>query len=112
VADVVYCYGDHIPNIFGRKGQDPAGALPDFDYDVLSEELLLTGITTEDGRLTLPSGMRYRVLVLPDHRVLSLGVLKKIDSLVRAGATVLGPKPIKAVNLSGRKRKAAADHGT
>ena len=45
--------------------------------------------------------MSYRVLVLPDHRVLSLGALKKIDALVRAGATVLGPKPLKAVSLEG-----------
>lgn len=100
-ADVVYYYGDHIPNIFGRKGQDPAGALPDFDYDVLSEELLLTSLAVKDGRLALPSGMLYRVLVLPDHRVLSLGALEKIDALVRAGATVLGPKPVKAVSLEG-----------
>jgi alpha-L-rhamnosidase len=101
VADVVYYYGDHIPNIFGRKGQDPAGALPDFDYDVLSEELLLSDLAVKDGRLALSSGMRYRVLVLPDHRILSLGALKKIDVLVRAGATVLGPKPLKSVSLEG-----------
>jgi hypothetical protein len=101
VADVAYYYGDHIPNIFGRKGSDPAGALPDFDYDVLGEEILLDRLTHADGRLRLPSGMNYRVLVLPDHRVLSLGVLKKIDALVRAGATVLGPKPLKAVSLEG-----------
>lgn len=101
MADVVYYYGDHIPNIFGRKGQDPAGALPDFDYDVLSEELFLTAIAVKDDRLALLSGMRYRVLVLPDHRVLSLGALKKVDALVRAGATVLGPKPLKAVSLEG-----------
>jgi hypothetical protein len=100
-ADVLHYYGDHIPNVFGRKGQDPAGALPDFDYDVLSEELLLEKLVFADGKLRLPSGMSYRVLSLPDHRVLSLGVMKKIDSLVRAGATVLGPKPHKAVSLVG-----------
>ena len=100
-ADVVYYYGDHIPNIFGRKGKDPAGALPEFDYDALSEELLIGSLAVEGGRLALPSGMRYRVLALPDHRVLSLGALKKIDALVRAGATVLGPKPLKAVSLEG-----------
>ncbi len=49
----------------------------------------------------LPSGMEYRVLVLPDHKVLSLGALKKIDKLVRDGATVLGPKPLRAVSLEG-----------
>ena len=45
--------------------------------------------------------MEYRVLVLPDHRVLSLAALKKVDALVRAGATVLGPKPLHAVSLVG-----------
>jgi alpha-L-rhamnosidase len=101
VADVVHYYGDHIPNIFGRKGHDPAGALPDFDFDVIGEDLLLKDLEAKDGRLALSSGMRYRVLVLPDHRVLSLGALIKIDALVRAGATVLGPKPLKAVSLEG-----------
>ena len=101
VADVVYYYGDHIPNIATLKESDPAGALPGFDYDVLSEELLLSSLTVENGRLALPSGMEYRVLVLPDHRVLSLGALKKVDELVRAGATVLGPKPLRAVSLEG-----------
>jgi len=101
VADVIYYYGDHVPNIARRKGDDPAGALPGYDYDVLSEELLLSSMTVKDGRVTLPSGMSYRVLVLPDHRVLSLGVLKKVNTLVRAGATVLGPKPLKAVSLEG-----------
>ena len=101
VADVVYYYGDHIPNIATLKESDPAGALPGFDYDVLSEELLLSSLTVEKGCLSLPSGMEYRVLVLPDHRVLSLRALKKVDELVRAGATVLGPKPAKAVSLEG-----------
>ncbi|MBT8044542.1 MAG: glycoside hydrolase, partial [Verrucomicrobiae bacterium] len=101
VADVLHYYGDHIPNIFGRKAADPAGALPGYDYDVLSEELLVNQLEVKDGALELPSGMRYRVLSLPDHKILSLAALKKIDSLVRAGATVLGPKPKKAVSLSG-----------
>ncbi len=101
VADVVHYYGDHVPNVFGNKAQDPAGALPGFDYDVLSEELLVSARTVEDGRLVLPSGMRYRVLSLPDHRVLSFAALRRIDELVRAGATVLGPKPLKAVSLEG-----------
>ena len=101
VADVVYYYGDHIPNVARRKGDDPAGALPGFDYDVLSEELLLSSLTVKKERLTLPCGMEYRVLVLPDHRALSLGALKKVDELVRAGATVLGSKPLRAVSLEG-----------
>ena len=98
---MLHYYGDHIPNIFGRKGHDPAGALPGYDYDVLSEELLLEKLTFADGKLRLPSGMSYHVLSLPDHRVLSLAALRKIDALARAGANVLGPKPLKAVSLVG-----------
>jgi hypothetical protein len=101
VADVLYYYGDHVPNIAALKESDPAGALPGFDYDVLSEELLLSRLTVDNGQVTLPSGMRYCVLVLPDHRILSLGAIKKINELVREGATVLGQKPRWAVSLEG-----------
>jgi hypothetical protein len=101
VADVVYYYGDHVPNIARQKDDDPAGVLPGFDYDVLSEDLLVDALNVEDGNLSLPSGMQYRVLALPDHRVLSLEALRKVDFLVRKGATVLGVKPLKAVSLVG-----------
>jgi hypothetical protein len=79
----------------------PAGALPGYDYDVLSEELLLEKLVFADGKLRLPSGMNYQVLTIPDHRVLSLGALRKIDALARAGANILGPKPRHAVSLEG-----------
>jgi len=100
VADVLYYYGDHVPNIARRKGDDPAGALPGFDYDVINEELL-GRLAVQKGRLTLPSGMRYRVLALPDHRVLSLKAMREVKRLVTAGATVLGLKPLRAVSLEG-----------
>ena len=58
-------------------------------------------MTVENGRLTLPSGMSYRVLVLPDTDRMGLAVLRKIRDLVRAGATVVGPKPTKSPSLQG-----------
>jgi hypothetical protein len=106
-ADVAYYHGDHIPNIAQRKEADPSGALPGYDYDVLDEDALVRLIEWDGEALTLPSGMRYRVLVLPDHRVLSLAALEKVDQLVRAGATVLGPKPERAVSLVGGAEGAA-----
>jgi len=45
--------------------------------------------------------MSYRLLVLPYHRVLSLKALRTVKRLVEAGATVLGPKPLRAVSLEG-----------
>jgi hypothetical protein len=100
IADVLYYYGDHIPNIARRKGDDPAGALPGFDYDVINEEML-PKLSVKDGRLILPSGMRYRLLTLPDHRILSLKALREVNRLVASGATVLGTKPLRAVSLEG-----------
>jgi hypothetical protein len=104
VADVGYYYGDHIPNIGQRKEADPAGALPGYDYDVLDETSLLQ-ISCDGANLLLPSGMVYRVLVLPDHKILSLPALQKIDQLVRAGATVSGAKPVRTASLAGSEEQ-------
>lgn len=98
VADVLYYYGDHVPNIATLKASDPAGALPDFDYDVINEDKLLA-LEVQNGQLSLPHGMQYRVLVLPDHGVLSIRALRKIAELVRDGASIIGPKTQKTVSL-------------
>jgi hypothetical protein len=39
--------------------------------------------------------------VLPDHKVLSLAALEKVDALLKQGAAVLGPKPERLVSLVG-----------
>ena len=100
-ADVLYYGGDHIPKLIRLKESDPAGALPGYDYDVTNEEALLRYVSVKDGRIVYSTGMRYRILVLPDHQVLSHAVLKKIEEIVRQGATVLSAKPQKAVTLMG-----------
>ena len=100
VADVLYYYGDHVPNIASYKGSDPAGALPGYDYDITNEDIFLR-LDVVDGRIVTPGGTSYRVLVTPDHEVLSFAALKKIAALLRDGATVLGPKPKRLVSLVG-----------
>ena len=101
IADVCYYYGDHVPNIAQRKEADPAGALPGYDYDVIDETALLTLANVEAGTIVLPSGMRYRMLALPDHKILSAAALDRIHALVLAGATVVGVKPVRTASLSG-----------
>ncbi|MDR1222052.1 MAG: glycoside hydrolase, partial [Tannerella sp.] len=100
MADVLYYYGDHVPNVFPYKHSDPAGAMPGFDYDVTNEDVLLK-LTVRDGKLTVPGGIEYKVLVLPGHKVLSLDALKKIDELLRKGAAVIGYRPEHYISLSG-----------
>lgn len=102
VADVLYYYGDHVPNVFPYKHSDPAGAMPGFDYDVTDEAIFLQ-LKVEAGKILVPGGVEYHVLVLPDHKVLSLAVLEKLEGLLREGATVLGAKPEKQISLVGGK---------
>jgi len=102
VADVLYYYGDHVPNIAVNKGFNQAGSLPGYDYDVTNEEVLLE-LKVVNRKLVVPGGVSYRVLVLPDHKVLSLAVLEKVQTLLEQGATVLGPKPKRLVSLVGGK---------
>ncbi len=99
VADVCHYAGDHVPNIMPLKEADPAGALPGYDFDYLSEEMLAR-LSGEDGLLSLPGGMRYRILSLPDHRVISLPALEAVANLVRDGATVVGLKPERTTSLT------------
>jgi hypothetical protein len=102
VADVLYYYGDHVPNIAVHKGFNRAGALPGYDFDVTNEEVLLK-LKVINGKVVVPSGLSYRVLVLPDHKVLSLAVLETLQALLKQGATVLGAKPERLVSLKGGK---------
>jgi hypothetical protein len=98
-ADVLFYYGDHVPNFAQLKKSDPAHIQPGYDYDVITEEALIERARVKDGKIFLPDGINYRVLVLPEHNVISLAVLKKIKELVAAGATVIGPKPERGETL-------------
>jgi hypothetical protein len=98
-ADVCYYYGDHVPNFAQLKRSDPAHILPGYDYDVITEEALLNRLSVKDGRLVLPDGMHYRLLVLPNRAIISLPVLRRLKQLVANGATIIGPKPTQASGL-------------
>jgi len=99
VADVAYYYGDHVPNFAQLRRSDPARLGRGYDYDVITGEALLTRATVKDGRIVLPDGLSYRVLVLPNRPSISLPVLRKLKELVDTGATVIGPKPHEASGL-------------
>ena len=121
VGDVCYYLGEEPPVVAPFKQYDPA--LRGYDGDYCNAEVLLQRMSVKNGRIVLPDGMSYRVLVLQNctstsrevcdviggsvqqtisstpSTAMSLEVLKKIGQLVRDGATVVGPKPEKAVGL-------------
>lgn len=100
VADVLYYYGDQGFNFVMPKQVDPALGFG-YDYDVTNAEVLLKRLSVEQGKIALPDGMRYELLVLPDRPDIDLEVLRKIEQLVAKGASIVGPKPQRATGFSG-----------
>ncbi len=99
-ADVAYCIGGGAPNdAVPRANLNPP--LPaGYDFDSATEEITMQ-MEVRDGRLTLPCGMQYRVLVLPTSDRMTLGLMRKVKALVEAGATVIGTQPDRSPSLAG-----------
>ena len=131
-ADCLIYAGDAV-NLFAGLKTPSDGLGEEFDYDICPTELLLQA-RVEDGQIVLPSGMRYRVLLLSDRnpktnehmrpgpmkavkeypRVgLAVGeaAMLKMRALVEAGATLAGPRPSgpTSMNDSSARYHAAAD---
>lgn len=90
VADALYFRGDAIGQIEQMKRRLPAEG---YDHDNINLDAFLHRLYVSHGILSLPDGMTYRLLVLPDSGTMSLPALRKLTSLVKAGAVVVGPRP-------------------
>ena len=98
VGDLCYYYGDQAPNFFPLFHDVPEkprlkGLGKGYDYDVVNTDVILNRMSVKDGRIVLPDGMSYAILLLPEQSHMPLVVLKKIQELVNAGATVMGSRP-------------------
>lgn len=96
VADVAYFIGEDVPKMTGTI--DPA--LPKgYSFDYINGEVLMKYASVEDGLLTLQSGMKYRVLVLPNLNTMRPEILEKVKSFVDEGLIVMGDAPMKSPSL-------------
>jgi hypothetical protein len=105
VADACYFYGDQAPNFYPTYHWVPEKPIPEdlgagYDFDVVNSDVILNRMSVRDGRIVLPDGMSYSVLVLPDQDHMPLDVLRKLESLVKDGATIIGKKPSKVPYLN------------
>ncbi|MBV5343699.1 hypothetical protein JZU68_08905, partial [bacterium] len=99
VADVLFYNGDWAPNTVPGKNVNPSLG-KGYDYDVCNAEVLLTRLSVKNGKIMLPDGMSYQVLVLPDKDFMPVEIITKIKELVKAGATVIGPRPVRDPGLN------------
>ena len=97
VADVVSFTGEEGPNDLPMmKGKEiPEG----YDYDGC-DATVLHQMRVENGQIVLPTGMRYRVLMLPNSPWMTAKTIRKIEQLIKDGATVVGTPPVKSPSLS------------
>jgi hypothetical protein len=95
VADICYLQPERPPQSF--EAHPRLG----YDYDECGADVVLNRMSVKNGRITLPDGMSYRLLVLPQTARMTPPLLRKIKELAQAGATVVGAPPQKSPSLSG-----------
>ena len=98
VADLCYLR----PQLPNQTAFNPVPAVPaGYKYDECSAAALIARMSVKNGRLVLPDGMSYRLLVLPEqNNLMTPALVQKIKQLVAAGATVLGPRPTASPSLT------------
>ncbi len=94
-ADILYYYGDSIPNYGGHKhGRFSPGA--GYDYELVNTEILLD-LEVKDGRIINPkNGAAFKLLALAKEQEINPEVLAKLYDLAGKGAVVIGARPAKA----------------
>jgi hypothetical protein len=105
VADACYYYGDQAPNFFPIHHNVPLrprlkGLDRGYDYDVVNSDVILNRMSVKNSRIVLPDGMSYTLMILPDKKDMPLPVLQKIDTMISAGAKIIGPRPERMPGLN------------
>ena len=87
-ADFLYHLGEETPLKITPHRFRPVPPVG-YDYDICNDEVLLSRVFAKDGRVVLPDGTRYNMLVLAGGSRMTLAAARKIKELVAAGAAVL-----------------------
>jgi hypothetical protein len=105
VADILYLTPEGAPMIFTPPPSSLTGndTIPDrrgYNFDGCSPGQLHQA-SVKDGQVVFPGGATYRLLVLPYFKSMTPALLKKIQSLVKDGATVICAPPLQSPSLTG-----------
>ena len=91
VCDVLWFVGEDVPNRIAWRDELRPALPAGYDFDGGDVRALMEA-GVKDGRVALPSGAEYRVLLLPDLPTMRPEAARKALGLARAGATVLAPR--------------------
>jgi hypothetical protein len=96
VADVCYFISENAPKMTGVRSPE----IPDgYSYDYINAEVIVNDLKVKDGKLVLPSGASYSLMVLPPLDTMRPAVVAKLEKLVKQGGVIYGPKPVRSPSL-------------
>ena len=91
VSDVLWFVGEDVPNRIGWRDELKPVLPAGYDFDGCDVAAIMAA-RVEAGRIVLPSGTDYSVLLLPDLPTMRPAVAKKVRELAESGATILAPR--------------------
>ncbi len=97
-ADVLYYYGDDIPNLVPPKNT-VFKVGNGYDYEVLNTEILLRDLRVENGEWVLPGVGRYKVLAIGKDKLIGNEARAKLDRLQKQGGILASDHILQALNL-------------
>lgn len=100
VADMAYFIGENVVGYTKVHRKDLMPMPPEgYDYDLINSEVLLSKAKVVNGRLLLPDGMSYGVLIMQQQRFITLKLLRKIHQMVQQGLIIVGARPQMTLGL-------------
>ncbi len=100
-ADVAYFYGEESPITALYESKVPTDTPKTTGFDYVNADVVLNELTNDGSDVVAKHGARYKLIYLGGtSRKMSLPVLKRLDALVRGGATLVGAKPEGTPSLS------------
>ncbi|MEJ7683256.1 MAG: glycosyl hydrolase [Segetibacter sp.] len=106
VADIAYLTSEDAPGFTPVRPHELEQTPPEgYDYDLMNAETVLKRVKIQNGRITLPDGMSYKIMILPAGNTMTLELLKQTHSLVNQGMILVGAKPLATPGLTSYKDK-------
>ncbi len=106
VADILYLAAEGAPHVFRPPSTALTGTsvMPDkrgYSFDGCSPLYLVKNASVKNGKIIFPGGASYNILVMPEVKAMTPGLIEKIRELIHNGATVIGNPPEMSPSLSG-----------
>lgn len=100
VEDVCFFIGEEQPARSYLRKDLPMELPEGYSYGCINQDALLNLATVRNGKLLMPDGLSFHVLVLPPSGRMSPELANKIGEFANAGLPVAGSRPSASISLT------------